>query len=208
MAFGRQKIDTISQIKPIVNSARIAENRRFYVPVSGLSDSQQAGIRNEQLEVSAFDIVSFFQPCIERIKLLVAGQIAASNIPITSIIMVGGFGQCQYLKEELEQDNLIRERNIRIHKTPRARTAVVQGAVMKGLYETGPQDSTRIRIGHYKARKHYGTELTVTYRDSIHSEIFNKRRWDGLNGSYEVEVMDWFIKKVSLEPEVHITRYC
>ncbi|KAG8164168.1 hypothetical protein KVR01_006086 [Diaporthe batatas] len=193
----RAAVDSFdTRIKPIVNSARLASNQRFYVPVPGLSDNQQAGISNELLMVSAFDIVSFFQPCIERIKLLVAEQIAASNVPITAIIMVGGFGQRQYLKEELEQDTLIRERNIKICKSCRARTAVVQGAVMKGLYESAPQDSTRIRIGKYKARKHYGTELTVTYSDLIHSEVFNKRRWDGLNGCYEVEVMDWFIKKV------------
>lgn len=150
--------------------------------------------------MSAFDIVSFFQPSIERIKLLVAEQIAASNVPITAIIMVGGYGQCQYLKEELEQDSLIRERQIQIHRSRRAWTAVVEGAVMKGLYEMSPEDSTRIRISNYKARKHYGTELTVTYQDSIHSELFEKRRWDGLNGCYEVEVMDWFITQVSQEP--------
>lgn len=195
--YEHQGIDKPSQIKPRVNSALLANNHTFYVPVHGLLNNQQSGIRNELLEVSAFDIVSFFQPCIERIKLLVAEQIAASNIPITVIIMVGGFGQCQYLKEELEQDDLIRERNIRIHKSRRARTAVVQGAVMKGLYDASPQNSTRVRIGHYRARKHYGTELTVAYHDSTHSEIFNKRRWDGLNGCYEVDVMDWFIKKVS-----------
>ena len=166
----------------------------------GLANNPQVGILNELIGVSAIDIVSFFLPSIERIKLLVAEQIAASNVPITAIIMVGGYGQCQYLKEELEQDDLIRERQIQIHRSARAWTAVVQGAVMKGLYEASPQDSTRIRIGNYKARKHYGTELTATYQDSIHAMLFEKRRWDGLNGCYEVEVMDWFIKQVSQEP--------
>ncbi|POS74752.1 hypothetical protein DHEL01_v206854 [Diaporthe helianthi] len=186
-----------TRIKPKVNSALLADNHasHFQVSVPGLRDNQEANIRNEILGISAFDIVSFFQPSIEGIKLLVAGQIATSNVPISAIIMVGGFGQCQYLKEELEQDILIRERNIQIHKSPRARTAVARGAVMKGLYETGPQDSTRVRISNYIARKHYGTELTVTYHDLIHSGIVNKRRWDGLNGCYEVEVMNWFIKK-------------
>lgn len=165
--------------------------------LSGLRDNHQAGIRNELIQVSAFDIVSFFQPSIERIKLLVAEQIAASNVPITAIIMVGGYGQCQYLIEELRQDALIKERQIQIHRSGRAWTAVVEGAVMKGLHEMSPEDSTRIRISNYKARKHYGTELTVTYQDSIHAELFEKRRWDGLNGCYEVEVMDWFISQVS-----------
>lgn len=160
--------------------------------------------------MSAIDILSFFEPSIERIKLLVAEQIAASNVPITTIIMVGGYGQCQYLMEELEHDDLIRERQIQIHRSPRAWTAVVQGAVMKGLYEVNPQDSTRIRIGHYKARKHYGTELTVAYQHSLHAELFDKRRWDGLNGCYEVEVMNWFIKQVRQQPvrRSQIMCYC
>jgi hypothetical protein len=188
----------------------LASNRKDYVRVPGLSDNPQAGIVNEFLEMSTFDIVSFFQPSIERIKLLVAEQIAASNVPIMAIIMVGGYGKCQYLKEELEQDPVVRERNIQVHQSDRAWTAVVQGAVMKGLYEARPHDSTRIRIGHYKARKHYGTELTVPYHDSVHSEISEKCRWDGLNGCFEVEVMDWFIKQVSHEPlsQPQIVRHC
>lgn len=165
--------------------------------VPGLANNSQLGIFNELIRVSAGDMVSFFLPSIERIKLLVAEQIAASNVPITAIIMVGGYGQCQFLREELERDSVIKERRIRIHQSATAWTAVVRGAVMKGLHEVNPEDSTRIRISNYKARKHYGTEMTVTYQDSVHAELFNRRRWDGLNGSYEVEVMDWFINQVS-----------
>lgn len=180
------------------------------MPVKGLPNNLKAGIHGEQIQVSAGDIVSFFQPSIERIKLLVAEQIAASNVPITAIIMVGGYGQCQYLIEELKDDSMIKERQIKVHGSSHAWTAVVEGAVLRGLHEVSPQDSTRIRIGHYKARKHYGTELTVMYWDSIHAELFDKRRWDGLNGCYEVEVMDWFTKKVRYTPRsrAHDERYC
>lgn len=165
--------------------------------MTGLANNRQLGILNELIGVSSADMVSFFQPSIERIRLLVAEQIAASNVPITAIIMVGGYGQCQFLREELERDDLVKERRIRIHRSPRAWTAVVRGAVMKGLHEANPEDSTRIRISNYKARKHYGTELTITYQDSAHAELFDRRRWDGLNGCYEVEIMDWFINQVS-----------
>lgn len=165
--------------------------------VPGLANNNQLGILNELIGVSAGDMVSFFQPSIERIRLLVAEQIAASNVPITAIIMVGGYGQCQFLREELERDSVVKERRIQIHRSSRAWTAVVRGAVIKGLHEVNPEDSTRIRISNYKARKHYGTELTITYQDSIHAELFDRRRWDGLNGSYEVDVMDWFINQVS-----------
>lgn len=165
--------------------------------VPGLADNHQLGIRSELIAVSAGDIVSFFQPSIERIRLLVAEQIAASKTPITAIILVGGYGECQFLKEELEDDSLLKERKIRIHQSPCAWTSVVRGAVMTGIQEANPEGSVRIRIGNYKARKHYGTELTVIYKDSIHAKLFDKRRWDGLTGGYEVEVMDWFINQVS-----------
>lgn len=169
------------------------------MPVSGLANNPQLGILNGLIGVSSADILSFFRPSVESINLLVAEQIAASNVPITAIIMVGGYGQCQFLREELEIADIIKERHIQIYRSPQAWTSVVRGAVMKGLHEAAPEDSTRIRIGSYKARKHYGTELTVTYVDSIHAELFDKRRWDGLNGCYEVEVMDWFINQVSQE---------
>ncbi|KAI3391282.1 hypothetical protein diail_7641 [Diaporthe ilicicola] len=149
-----------ARIKTLVSSASFANNQSFFANVPDLADNPQLGIENELIEISAGDMVSFFQPSVEKIKLLVAQQIAASNVPITSIIMVGGYGQ-----------------------------------ILKGLHEMAPEASTRIRVGNYRARKHYGTELTIAYQDRIHAEVFDKRRWDGLNGCYEVEVMDWFINQ-------------
>ncbi|KAL1860361.1 hypothetical protein Daus18300_009274 [Diaporthe australafricana] len=184
-----------TRIKPLVNSASLANNQSFSVTVRGLADNNQIGIQNELITVSAGDLVSFFQPSVERIKLLVAEQIAASNVPITAIIMVGGYGRCQYIREELEEDSLITERQIQIYQAAHAWTAVVEGAVLKGLHEVSPEDSTRIRVGNYMARKHYGTEITVAFRDDTHAELLDKRRWDGFNGCYEVEVIDWFINK-------------
>lgn len=187
------------QIKPAISSAALANNQRFSVPVTGLGDNSSVSIRNERMEVSAGDIITFFQPSIERIKLLVAQQIAASNVPISAIMLVGGYGQSTYLREELEADELIQQRRIVVHQPTEAWTAVVEGAVMKGLSVAAPRDinTTKIRLVNRRARKHYGTQLTVSYNDRVHSELINERRWDGMNGCFEVDVMVWFIKKVS-----------
>lgn len=194
----RDVADKKPQIKPGVSSAALASNRSFSVPVPGLYDNSNIGIRNERMEVSAGEIITFFRPSIERIKLLVAEQIAASNVPVASIILVGGYGQSTYLREELEADEMVQQRRIRVHQPIEAWTAVVEGAVMRGLQEVAPDaiDTRRMRWNR-RARKHYGTELTVTYNAARHSELINKRRWDGMTGSYEVDVMSWFINKVS-----------
>lgn len=177
----------------------MANNQSFSVPVEGLDDNRNIGIRNERMEVSAGDIITFFQPSIERIKLLVAQQIAASNVPVATIMLVGGYGQSTYLREELEADELIRERRILVHQSPEAWTAVVEGAVMKGLAAVAPRDTntTKFRLVKRRARKHFGTQLAVSYNDRVHSELIDERRWDGMSGCYEVDVMVWFIKKAS-----------
>lgn len=168
----------------------------------GLFENPEIGIRAERLYVTAGDIVTFFQPSFERIKLLVAQQIAAANVPITTIIMVGGYGQSMYLREELEAEELIQQRGIRIHQPNDAWTAVAEGAVMYGLSQVAPvpRNGAVVRWER-KARRHYGTELAIPYYEDIHGALFDKRRWDGMCGYYEVDVMTWFIKKVSMQPQ-------
>lgn len=139
---------------------------------------------------------------MERIKLLVAKQIAASSSPIATIILVGGYGQSQFLKEELEADQFIQQRGIRIHKPAEAWTAVVEGAVMSGLQSTAPwsvyANPGTMRIVARRARKHYGTELAIKYDDFTHATVREQRRWDALHGCYMVDVMSWFMNKVRL----------
>lgn len=197
-ALLERQADIPLKIKPSVTSATLANNQSFLIPVQGLSDNAEIGVDDEWLSLTAGEIVTLFQPSFERIKLLVAQQIATANVPITTIVMVGGFGQCQYLREELEAEELVREHNIRILQPANAWTAVVEGAVMFGLSRVSPRPMNGATVNFQrKARRHYGTEMTVAYYGGSMASLADKRHWDGLEGRWVVDLMSWFIKTVS-----------
>ena len=121
-------------------------------------------------------------------------QIQTSNVPIRSVLLVGGFGASNYLKERLR--NAV-DRNIQIMQPPNAWLAVVHGAVMKGLAQCAPERLTMVKVQNRKARKHYGTEWRTRYDESQHRQIRDKRHWCGLDGCFKVYTMEWFIRRVS-----------
>lgn len=123
---------------------------------------------------------------------LVKDQIASSQVPIRAVLLVGGFGASNYLKERLRHAI---DRNVQILQPPNAWLAVVQGAVMKGLAQSAPDELTMVKVVNRKARKHYGTEWRARYEERLHHSIAHKKHWCGLDGCHKVYTMQWFIKK-------------
>lgn len=123
---------------------------------------------------------------------LVKRQIQDCNVPIRAVLLVGGFGASNYLKERLR--NAV-DKNIQILQPPNAWLAVVQGAVMKGLALSAPNQLTAVRVQNRKARKHYGIEWRVAYNASVHSSLADKVTWCYFDGCQKVMVMNWFIRR-------------
>ena len=72
-------------------------------------------------------------------------------------------------------------------------TAVVRGALMKGLASASPA-SAKVKIGARSARKHYGFEIEEKFIDSKHNDA--RKHWDPHAGFYRILGMEWFIQKV------------
>ena len=123
---------------------------------------------------------------------LVKEQIAAAKVSIKAVLLVGGFGASNYLKERLRGSI---DPTIQIMQPPNAWLAVVHGAVMKGLAQDSPDKLTMLRVQNRKGRKHYGTEWRVRYDDKTHAHLRSKRQWCGLDGCWKVYTMQWFIKR-------------
>lgn len=140
----------------------------------------------------ASDVRTIFEPVVEEVIKLVEEQIKSSNVPIRAVLLVGGFGASNYLKERLR--NAI-DRKIQILQPPNAWLAVVHGAVMKGLANSAPDQLTLVKVQNRRGRKHYGTEWRVRYDERLHSGLKDKRHWCGLDGCYKVYAMEWFIKR-------------
>ena len=80
---------------------------------------------------------------------------------------------------------------------PNSWTAVVRGALMKGLASASPA-SAKVKICARSARKHYGFEIEKEFIDFEYDDA--RKYWDPHAGFYRVGEMEWFIQKVQYPP--------
>lgn len=76
-------------------------------------------------------------------------RIEATKKTVSTVLLVGGFGQGAYLRDRIR--------------------AVVRSALMKGLASTTPNFAT-VRVSGRSARKHYGIESDKAFEVAIHEE--------------------------------------
>lgn len=175
-------------------------NDTFQIPVAGLANNKSLGIQRGRLLLKAMDLQMIFEPVILQIIQLVQEQIASSRVGIRAVLLVGGFGSSAYLRERLR--NAL-DAGVQVMQPPNAWLAVVNGAVMKGLALSAPDQLTHVRIENRVARRHYGTEWALRYDEKKHAALKANRWWCGLDGCYKVNTMNWFIKKVRQQPQSH-----
>ncbi|KAI7766145.1 hypothetical protein LZL87_001258 [Fusarium oxysporum] len=149
---------------------------------SRLANNKSLGISRGRFALKASDVNKIFGPVVLEVIRLVKDQITASNVPVQAILLVGGFGSSNYLKERL-------------------RAAIdSSGAVLKGLAQSSP-DCAVVKVENRKARKHYGAEWNVRWDEKSHGNLKSERSWCGLDGCYKVRVMEWFITRGSTVSE-------
>lgn len=170
-----------------------APDETFTIPVGGLANNKALGITRGRYALKASDLQTIFEPVVLEVIKLIKDQITASAVPIKAVLLVGGFGASNYLKERVRNSV---DRRIQIMQPPNAWQAVVQGAVMKGLANSAPEQLTMVQVQNRKARKHYGTEWRTRFDEKLHSHLKSKRQWCGLDGCYKIYAMEWFIVRV------------
>jgi hypothetical protein len=158
--------------------------------------------------MDAEQIKDIFDPVVKEVCDLVQGQVdtlRAKGGTVSGIILVGGFGQSDYLYRRLKNhftsaapppyserptsSNIdVRERpSIEVMQPVYAWTAVVRGAVLRGL--EGNMVISR------KSRMHYGTSYATVYDEAKHS--VSERYWSPLWERWMVsDRMQWHIAKV------------
>ena len=176
----------------------------------GLPDDEEAGLDSGFLVMTAEQIKDIFDPVVKEVCDLVQGQVdtlRAKGGVVSGIILVGGFGQSDYLYRRLKNhftsaapppyseiptnSNIdLRERpSIEVMQPVYAWTAVVRGAVLRGL--EGNMVISR------KSRMHYGTSYATVYDEAKHS--VTERYWSPLWERWMVsDRMQWHIAKVAL----------
>lgn len=153
-------------------------------------------------------IKRIFDPVVKEVFDLVQGQVdslRAKGGVVSGIVLVGGFGQSNYLYNQLKSHfssaapppyserpthanlNATQERSIEVMQPMYAWTAVVRGAVLRGL--EGNMVISR------KSRMHYGTSYATVYDEEKHA--VSERYWSPLWERWMVsDRMQWHIAKV------------
>ncbi|OAL50191.1 Hsp70 family protein-like protein [Pyrenochaeta sp. DS3sAY3a] len=182
------------------------EHAEVNVPFPGLPDDEEAGLDSGFLIMSAEQVKEIFDPVIQEVIHLVEGQvnsIRAKGGLVCGIVLVGGFGQSNYLYSRMKTHfnsappppyterpthavALSAPQSIEIFHPIHAWTAVVRGAALRGL--EGNMVISR------RSRWHYGTSYATVFDEAKHP--ISDRYWSPLWERWMVsDRMQWHIAK-------------
>ncbi|KAG8163922.1 hypothetical protein KVR01_005840 [Diaporthe batatas] len=185
------------------------EHQEINIPFPGLADDEEVGLDSGFLVMTAAQAKEIFEPVVKEVCDLVQGQVdglRAKGGIVSGIILVGGFGQSDYLYRRVKShftsaapppyserpthanalSNAGDNTSIEVMQPVYAWTAVVRGAVLRGL--EGNMVISR------KARMHYGTSYATVFDEDKHS--VSERYWSPLWERWMVsDRMQWHIAK-------------
>jgi hypothetical protein len=183
------------------------EHNEVNVPFPGLPDDEEAGLDSGFLVMSAEQVKEIFDPVVQEVVDLVEGQvrtIRAKGGLVCGIVLVGGFGQSNYLYGRLKAHfnnappppyterpthavAMNSAQTIEVMHPMYAWTAVVRGAVLRGL--EGSMVVSR------RSRWHYGTSYATVFDEAKHP--ISDRYWSPLWERWMVsDRMQWHLVKV------------
>lgn len=183
------------------------EHNEVNVPFPGLPDDEEAGLDSGFLVMTTDQVKEIFDPVVQEVVSLVEGQvqnIRAKGGLVCGIVLVGGFGQSNYLYSRMKAHfnsappppyterpthaiALSTAPSIEIFHPIHAWTSVVRGAVLRGL--EGSMVVSR------RSRWHYGTSYATVFDEAKHP--IEDRYWSPLWERWMVsDRMQWHIAKV------------
>lgn len=113
------------------NYSSTAADEVYTVSVPGLGQDSNLGINKRgKLLLKSGDVKEILEPVVAEVVKSVQDQIKATNKEVKSVLLVGGLGGSQYLQERIR--GAVKD-TIEVIKPPYAWSAVVQGALIKGL---------------------------------------------------------------------------
>ncbi|KAL0085830.1 hypothetical protein F4703DRAFT_1851786 [Phycomyces blakesleeanus] len=121
-------------------------------------DQEAVGIVDGKLRVPVEDMRrEIFEPVVLKVLELIAGQIKQTEVSLSAIFLVGGFGQSRYLHKRIQGNFQKKASSIAVPS--RGELAVVRGAVMFGL---NPRAVT-----HRTSRRTYGLKTYKPFDPTV-----------------------------------------
>ena len=180
------------------------EHSEVNVPFPGLPDDEEAGLESGFLVMTADQVKNIFEPVIKEVMALVEGQVGAIKEKggrVSGIILVGGFGQSNYLYTRLKHhfnsapppvytEQPTHEaaekahQNVQVLQPMHAWTAVVRGAVLRGIEGS--------LVEKRRSRWHYGTSYATVFDESKHP--VTDRYWSPLWERWMVAGSSYYVR--------------
>lgn len=136
------------------------------------------------------EVITIFQPVVDEVIKLVDGQInqlLSRGKVVKGIVRVGGFGQSSYLYNRLKSHASGMSRSPVVLQPISAWTAVVRGAVLRGL------EGTELVLSR-RARRNYGIATSKRFNSLLHPP--DCKYWDPYDEQWmAAERMTWYIRK-------------
>jgi len=167
-------------------------HQQYLVPARGLR-KPELGIQNGTLKLSGQEIKDVFEPVIQQVLSLVTKQIQKTARTVTAVLMAGGFGSSDYLRTRIQAAV---GKNIEVRRVANGDTAIVKGALIRGLSEKEAGYSSipgSFVIDSRVARRHYGTTAYGPFIPGVHDEDLKEP--SPYSSGYVVPIMQWFIEK-------------
>ncbi|KAF8465524.1 hypothetical protein BDZ91DRAFT_772210 [Kalaharituber pfeilii] len=167
----------------------------FHVPVVGVPDSKERGVKAGFLKVTRAEVHEIFEPIVTQVIDLISSQVLSvlksSHGPISAIVLVGGFGSSEYLYRRIVSWS---NSKIPIIQPRNAWTAVVRGAILRGLQGDVAVVQSRL------SRRYYGVVHDSSFDPTKHHE--EDKRWHELRCEWVVRNrMQWYIRRGDVTTE-------
>ncbi|RPB00764.1 actin-like ATPase domain-containing protein [Choiromyces venosus 120613-1] len=136
------------------------------IPVGYVRDDPENGIEDGELRLTTADMKGLFDPIVKQVISLLEQQIRDSNQmdssnKISTIFLVGGFGESGYLYNEVQEWVKRQSYQIRVINPNFSWSAVVRGAVLHGLESI---------VHTRKLKQHYGVSIAKRFEEGVHNE--------------------------------------
>lgn len=160
-------------------------------------------IKDYFLTLTSAEVKGIFQPVIDQVIKLVDGQIRQLQIQgkaVSGIVLVGGFGQSSYLFNSLQDHASTMNPAPVVLQPVHAWTAVLRGAVLRGV------EGKELVLSR-RSRRNYGIQCCQHFNPLIHPASF--KLWDGFEEEWVASGrMFWYIRKDQMCSSKDPIRFC
>ncbi|KAH0558375.1 hypothetical protein GP486_004965 [Trichoglossum hirsutum] len=171
---------------------------KFFVNIPTVDEIKEAGVEGGHLGISRQEMRSLFDPVVDQIIDLIKHQVmivsqGPQRVNVRrirpSILLVGGFGESEYLHKRVSQ--WASQYDVQVIQPREASTAIVRGAVLKGIEpQSGPGKTQVTRV----ARRSYGAPTSQLFIPGMHLE--EDAFYDRFTGRKMAKnQISWFIRK-------------